>query len=95
MSTLEKTEKVDIVYDGSKIVIRGRSFEVSAQIGATELASIYMSGKGEAQATISVDVPDIPKWDATEVTPPKRRKKTKTLAEVQSEQSEFKFDPNG
>jgi len=97
MATVEKTEKVDIVYDNNKIIIRGKSFELSAQVGATDLAAIYMSGKGEAQATLSVDVPDAPtqKGSAETPAPPKRRKKTKTLAEVQADQPEHKYNPEG
>lgn len=99
MATIEKTEKVDIVYENNKIIIRGRSFELSAQVGATDLAAIYMSGKGEAQATLSVDVPDAPtqKGSADNVpAPPKKsRKKTKTLAEVKADQPDHKYNPDG
>jgi len=99
MATFEKTEKVDIVYENNKIIIRGRSFELSAQVGATDLAAIYMSGKGEAQATLSVDVPDVPaqKGSADNVpAPPKKsRKKTKTLAEVKADQPDHKYTNDG
>lgn len=97
MSTIERKEKVNITYDGSKIKLRGLTFDVELPINVSGLTSIYMSGKGEGVVTLSVDVPDIK--DGAEVQPStpsrKRRKSVKTLEEVKADEVKHKYDTHG
>lgn len=97
MATVERTEKVSIEYDGNKIVVKGTSFDVVMPVNTAGLASIYMSGKGEAEATLIVEMPDEPKKEGAEVesAPPRRRRKVKTLEEVQVDEVKHKWDTHG
>lgn len=96
MATIERKEKVKIVYDGKAITLKGDTFDVSVAIDTSGLASIYMSGSGEAEAKVSIDVADAPSTGEAVAAPvPKRKRKIKTLDEVKAEQTEFKFNPEG
>jgi hypothetical protein len=87
MATVERTEKVIIEYDGNKIVVKGTSFDVVMSVNTADLTSIYMSGKGESEATLIVEMSDESKKEGTEVelAPPRRQRKVKTLEKVLEE----------
>lgn len=96
MTTIERKEKVKITYDGNEIIVKGKTFEIYLPVNSTSLASIYMSGSGEAEAKISVDVVNTQNTEEDVATPvSKRKRKIKTLDEVKAEQTEFKFNPEG
>lgn len=102
MATIEKTESCKIEYKDNQIVVTGSTFVVTLPVDTAKLASIYMTGTGEADATISVEVEDpvdsTTKSAETETAPApkkKRQKKVKTLAEVKANQVENKWNPDG
>lgn len=96
MATIERKEKVKIVYDGKAITLKGDTFDVSVAIDTSGLASIYMSGSGEAEAKVSIDVADAPSTGEAVAAPvPKRKRKVKTLDEVKAEQVPHRYDTDG
>ncbi len=98
MATVERTEQTSIEFKDNQITVKGDTFSVTIPIDTAKLASIYMTGSGQAETTISVEVTDTVAQVASEnevVQPKKRKKKVKTLAEVKASQPENKWEPNG
>jgi hypothetical protein len=110
MATIKRQEKVTIMYDGSKIIVRGKTFELNLSVNKMKLASVYMSGSGDADSTLSVTVPDVvtpvsattviqPDAEIKKTDPENKsepdKKKVKTLAEIKANEVPHRYDPNG
>lgn len=54
-SRIERAENVSVTYRGSRIVVTGKSFQITLSISTSELTSIYWGATGNAFALVSVD----------------------------------------
>lgn len=58
MLTFNKTEKIKIIYDQNKIVLKGESLKLEITLPMSSLLSIYSSGYGEGIGSFAVNLSD-------------------------------------